>query len=145
MNKTLISSRFNKSFITYDKQAVIQFKTAQKMIFELKRSLERAGIPLETYLADLKKTEEDLRNEWTSEAEKRAKAALFSRQFAKEQHIEVTPEEIEKEKNLIRENYKNEPPEGFEERLQDPGVTQSIATIIQNRKVMEEVKKRVSA
>ena len=117
----------------------------EKMIFELKRSLERAGIPLETYLADLKKTEEDLRAEWTSEAEKRAKAALFSRQFAKEQHIEVTPEEIEKEKNLIRENYKNEPPEGFEERLQDPGVTQSIATIVQNRKVMEEVKKRVSA
>ena len=37
MNKTLISSRFNKSFITYDKQAVIQFKTAQKMIFELKK------------------------------------------------------------------------------------------------------------
>lgn len=119
-----------------------------RMLHELEYGIKKQGADLETYLGAIKKTKDDLMKEWTVEATKRAQAALFSRQFAKDKNIKVEEADLLEEKTRILESYKNSGKEDLgdiEERLNDPGVLNSIATTIQNRKVLDELKKLVSA
>ena len=69
-----------------------------KMFNELKADLERAGIDMEKYLKDLKKTEDEIFKDFEERAITRVKAALVSRQVALDNNIKVEPSEIEKEK-----------------------------------------------
>lgn len=113
----------------------------QKMFFELKNDLARHNIPLDQYLADIKKKEEDLFNDFKAQAEKRAKASLISRQVAINQDIKISDEELEKEINTMKEMYK-EDPETLE-KLKSPEVRETLATTLQNKKVMEYLKSKI--
>ncbi|MFA5813067.1 MAG: trigger factor [Patescibacteria group bacterium] len=107
----------------------------QKMFYELKRDLERNGVSIEQYLQDIKKGEKELFEDFKNQAEKRAKAALISRQVAKEQNIIVSDEELDKEVELIRQAYAND--KDTRENLKKPKVRESLAVTVQNRKIME--------
>ena len=111
------------------------------MFYELKHNLEEQGIPVEKYLADLKKTEAEILADFTSQAEKRAKAALISRQLALDNDIKVEPDEINNELASIRAAYPNNPQ--VEENLRREEVIQTIATTLQNKKVLQWVKQKV--
>ena len=113
----------------------------QKMFYELKSNLERHGVEIDQYLADIKKTEKELYEEFKTQAEKRAKAALVSRQVAIEQNLKVSEEELNQEIENMREIYKNE--KETLERLNDAGVRESIATAIQNKKVVKWLKEKI--
>ena len=113
----------------------------QKMFYELKSNLERHGVEIDQYLADIKKTEKELYEEFKTQAEKRAKAALVSRQVAIEQNLKVSEEELNQEIGNMREIYKNE--KETLERLNDAGVRESIATAIQNKKVVKWLKEKI--
>jgi len=80
----------------------------QKMFYELKNSLAEQGIEFEKYLKDIKKTEEEIANDFAERALTRVKAALSSRQIAKENDIKVEKDELEKEIALIKVTYKND-------------------------------------
>src|SRR3989339_1691553 len=113
----------------------------QKMFYELESNLERHGVEIDQYLADIKKTEKELYEEFKTQAEKRAKAALVSRQVAIEQNLKVSEEELNQEIENMREIYKNE--KETLERLNDAGVRESIATAIQNKKVVKWLKEKI--
>ena len=113
----------------------------QKMFYELKSNLERHGVEIDQYLADIKKTEKELYEEFKTQAEKRAKAALVSRQVAIEQNLKVSEEELNQEIENMREIYKNE--KETLEKLNDAGVRESIATAIQNKKVVKWLKEKI--
>lgn len=113
----------------------------QKMFNELLRDLERMGVSVEQYLNDIKKTEEDLFNDFKEQATKRAKTALISRQIAKQQGVEVKEEELKAELDKIREMYKDN--EEAQKNINRPEVQDTIATTMQNKKVMEYVKEQV--
>lgn len=113
----------------------------RKMFYELKSNLENQGISMEQYLQDLKKTEEEIFNDFATQAEKRAKAALISRQIALEQGIKVEKTDMDTEIELIKQNYQNDPK--VLENLKRPEVIDTIASTIQNRKVVEWLKKQV--
>lgn len=113
----------------------------QKMMYELKRDLDRHGISIEQYLADLKKKEEDVYNDFKDQAEKRAKAALVSRQIAKEHSIAATEEEINADIAMMKDAYKDN--KEYMENLERPEVRDSVASMIQNRKVMLWLKAKV--
>lgn len=113
----------------------------QKMFFELKRDLEKNGVTIEQYLSDIKKTEKELRTGFREQAEKRAKAALVSRTVAKEQNIVATPEEIDQEIIYLTEHYREDA--GTRENLRKPEVRDTIASMIQNRKVMAWLKEKI--
>jgi len=106
----------------------------QRMFYELKRDLDRNGIEIAQYLSDIKKTEEELYNEFKDQATKRAKAALISRQVAKDNELAVDDAEIDREIESMREVYKDNTE--YLENLKKQEVRDSIATTIQNRKVM---------
>lgn len=113
----------------------------QKMFHELTRDLERNGVSIEQYLQDIKKDEKQLFEDFRKQAEKRAQAALISRQIAKEQNIEVLDEEIEKEIELISQTYAGN--EEAQENLKRREVRESLAVTVQNRKVMEWLKNQI--
>jgi trigger factor len=113
-----------------------------KMFYELKHNLEEQGIPVEKYLADLKKTEAEILADFTAQADKRAKAALISRQLALDNNIKVEPDEINTELAAIRAAYPNNPQ--VEENLKRQEVIHTIATTLQNKKVIQWAKQRVT-
>jgi len=113
----------------------------QKMFYELKGDLEKHNVTLEKYLEDLKKTEKQLLEEFTEQSTKRAKAALLSRQIAINENLTVEDKELDDELKKIREMYKDNPQ--AQENLKKTEVIETIATTIQNRKVMDWMKKKV--
>ena len=121
---------------------VIVESEKKKMFFELKHDLDRRGIPIEKYLEDIKKTEEQIYKDFAEGAEKRAKAALVSRQVAVENDIKVSKEELEAEIKLIREAYPGD--KNVEENLKHAEVLETIASTIQNRKVVDFLRENVT-
>jgi len=113
----------------------------QKMFYELQRDLDRNGVTIEQYLGDIKKTEQEIFEDFKAQAEKRAKAALISRQVAQEQSIVVGEEELDAEMKKLEEAYKGN--QEYMDNLKKPGVRESVATTMQNRKVMEWLKEQV--
>jgi len=106
----------------------------QKMFYELKNDLEKNGVEISQYLADIKKTEEELFNDFKKQATKRAQAALISRQTALDHNIVVADDEIGRELEAMKEMYKTN--KEYTDNLKKPEVRDSIATSMQNRKVM---------
>lgn len=113
----------------------------QKMYYELTRDLEKNGITVEQYLADIKKDEQALLEDFTAQAQKRAKAALLSRQVAKEHALAPTEEEIDAEVELLKNTYQHS--KEAQDNLAKPEVRDSIASMVQNRKVMAWLKEQV--
>ena len=113
----------------------------RKMFYELKSDLDRRGLTIEQYLQDIKKTQEQIFNEFTEGATKRAKAALVSRQVAMENEIKVEKADLDKEVAAIRQAYPND--SQVEENLKRAEVIDTIAATVQNRKVVELLKEKI--
>ncbi len=112
----------------------------RKMFYELKADLDRRGISMEQYLLD-SKTEEDILKDFTEGATKRAKAALISRQVALDNSITVDSAEIEKEVAAIKQAYPGDAT--VEENLKKPEVLDTVASTLQNRKVVSFLKEKI--
>lgn len=107
----------------------------QKMFHELKHSLEKNNVTIAQYLEDIKKKEDELLKEFTEQATKRAKAAFISRQLAKEHaDLVATEQEIKEEVEKVKKYYEQQA-ETID--FSKPEIKESIATSIQNKKVME--------
>lgn len=65
------------------------------MVHRFGHDLQERGTDLSMYLARMKKTEEDLRKDWKSEAERQVRIRLVLRETAKNKKISVSPEELE--------------------------------------------------
>lgn len=113
----------------------------QKMFNELKHDLERNGVDFEKYLKDLKKTEEEIYQDFTERGTTRVKAALISRQVALDNDIKVDEKEIKDEADMIRATYKDDPK--IEEALKRPEVMDTLAMTVQNRKVVQFLKEKI--
>ena len=78
-----------------------------KMVHELGANISQMGLNIETYLKHINKSIEDLKKEWTPDAEKRAKTQLILNQIALDENITVSEEEIKKEVDQILQAYKD--------------------------------------
>jgi trigger factor len=113
----------------------------QKMFYELKHSLDEQGVGIEQYLADLKKTEKEIFDDFAEQAKKRSKAALLSRVIAKQENLSISPEELAEEIKLIRDSYPNN--ETVEQNLKRPEVLGTIHTTLLNKKVLHWLKEKI--
>ena len=113
----------------------------KKMFYELKRDLEKNGITVDQYLLDLKKSEEDIQKDFTETATKRAKAALVSRQIAREEKIIVSDEELKIEIEKMKKEYKDHPE--YLENLDKAEVKDSVRIYLVNRKVINFLTEKV--
>lgn len=69
---------------------------SEKILEDLKDYLKNQNLNFEDYLGHLNKTEEDIKNGFRSEAEKRVKIGLIIREVIKKEDIKISEEEIEK-------------------------------------------------
>lgn len=80
-----------------------------RMLEELKRRIEGSGkITFAAYLDSIKKTEEEIKNSFAPDAQKRIKDFLIIRHMGKQENIEVSNKEIEEKINELIKNYSPE-------------------------------------
>ncbi len=77
-------------------QPLIERET-ENMVQEFKEQFAQSGGSFEDYLAKSKKTEEQIREEWKGQAEKRIIASLILQEIAKKEKIEAEEEELEEQ------------------------------------------------
>lgn len=94
---------------TIDVPEILIENELDKMIHEFSAQLSRTGATLEKYLSEIKKTEEDVRNDWKEKAKERVEAELILFEISKLEKISADPKEVEKEADAMAEHYKNVP------------------------------------
>lgn len=78
-----------------------------KMMAQFQDDITRAGLKMDDYLKHIKKNVEDLKKEWTPDAEKRAKVQLIITKIALDEKIEADPELVKKEVENLLKIYKD--------------------------------------
>lgn len=120
-------------------QALIDHEVS-KMLRELEANINGEGMEFDTYLSQIKKTVEDLKTEFIKPAEKRVKIALALRELVRQEKIEATKEELDKE---IDDLLKTCPPEDdkIRQQITSKDYRLYIEDIILNRKALDWLKK----
>lgn len=77
-----------------------------RMVEQFRSDIRNYRMEPEDYLKEIKKTEKDLRNEWRTDAEKRAKMNLVLPKIALEEKIEADKEKVEHEAHHLVEHHK---------------------------------------
>ena len=78
-----------------------------KMIAQMKDDVARMNMKFEDYLVHIKKTEEDLRDEWKDQARKRATIQLLLNKIAQKEKIHAKESEVQHEMKHILEHHKD--------------------------------------
>lgn len=86
---------------------VLIHEELHRMLGEFEMQIGGMGMTLDSYLQQIKKTREEIEQEWHPQAEKRIMAALALEEIAKQENIEISSEDIEGEMNKVMAQYKN--------------------------------------
>jgi trigger factor len=108
---------------------------AEKMLEEAKINVGNMGLPWENYLEQAGKTEQALKKELQVPAEKRVKGTLILREIAKQEKIETSDEEMEKEMNTLLKQFPD--PEAAKKQIDIEQLKSYTYEMIRNRKVFE--------
>jgi FKBP-type peptidyl-prolyl cis-trans isomerase (trigger factor) len=105
----------------------------EKMLGELKVSIENMGMKWGDYLKHIKKSEEDLKNGWQDDALRRVKHGLILREIANKKNIGVSEQEIEQKISQILKSLAEEDAKRLDQnRLKDYAYG-----VIRNEKVFQ--------
>ena len=92
----------------------------EKMLEELRASLEHMGLAWETYLSQIKKTEEELRAAWETDAKKRATFGLVLREIMKKENVNPSEDMVNsKTEEVLRAMNDEERKKTSRERVSD--------------------------
>lgn len=107
-----------------------------KMAEEMKRNIVQTGLKWDDYLKHIKKTEEELKNGWESDAAKRVKYGLIIEEMAEQEKIEVPAEELGKETAAMVEHHKK-----LGQNLDKERVKHYLTGIMRNEKLFQMLEK----
>jgi len=95
--------------ITFDlPEKMVEYEKA-RLFEDMKNQISHQfKMTLEQYLATIKKTEQEIKDSYKLEAEKRIKDFLVLRQIGKAEHVEVSTQELQEEMNKAVKNYSKE-------------------------------------
>jgi len=80
----------------------------EKIINEMKSNIEQHGLSFDMYLANLKKTIDEIKEGVKEQAEKRVKSVLVLEEIAKQEDIKPTDEEVTEKTNQVILQYKSQ-------------------------------------
>jgi trigger factor len=120
-----------------------------KMLHELEDNLAQQGMNFKDYLNHVKKTEAEMRLDFTADAIKRVKTALAIRQIANNEKLTASEEEIDKEADLTLKSYKLNPAYAgdmarIEDSIKSPSGRRYLANVITNQKVIKMLRKELA-
>lgn len=119
--------------------AILVQEELERMVQQFKGQVAMMGIGWEQYLTQAKKTEAELRSEWTVQAKKRIAAELVLQHIAAEQDIDVASEEIEAEMNKVFQYYKSQ--QQVEKNIDMSRLYASVRGRLNNEKTLEYLEK----
>ena len=130
------------SKIKVDVPAILIEKRLDSMVDGLDQELHRGGMELGLYLAQIKKTQDELRRDWRAQAEKQVKTSLVARAIAKAEKLKVSDEEVSQEMQTILSGYisRGAGPEVLQ-NINSEALKGKIAEILLNEKVFEILEK----
>jgi FKBP-type peptidyl-prolyl cis-trans isomerase (trigger factor) len=106
----------------------------RKMHAQFEDDIARAGLKVEDYLKHLKKTPEDLKKEWTPDAEKRAKVQLVITKIALDEKIEADQEIVKREVENLLKTYKDATEERTKAYVEMMLVNEKVFEWLENQK-----------
>lgn len=106
----------------------------EKIRHKIKSDIEGMGLNYEDYLKHLQKTEDDMRKEWRSEAEKRAKMQLLVSEIAKEEKLSPEKDKVESEVKKIKEIYKDVEEENARYYVESVLINEEVFKFLENQK-----------
>lgn len=104
-----------------------------RMLARFKGDVANAGMKFEDYLTQIKKTEEDLRKEWRTDAIKQATMQLVFNEIAKKESLTPDQEKMEKEIQHILSHHKD---------AKEENVRMYVASIMMNQEVIAFLEKQ---
>ena len=108
-------------------QVLIDSEIGQ-MFGQMEEDLKRANLNMEDYLTHIKKTKEELIEEWKPAAEKRAKLQLVLNEIAKTEEVKPDEKELDAQVKQLMEQYKD---------ADEMRVRVYIASVMINEEVMK--------
>ncbi len=106
-----------------------------KMTREFEDNLKNMGMEIGKYLEHIKKTEEDLKNGWRKDAQRRVIIALALRAIAATEHIEPSEEDIEAHMNKNLDMFRAE---GHNiEKIDKSALADYSRSVLRNKQVFE--------
>jgi len=113
-------------------QILIDSET-DKILYRLEADIINAGLKFEDYLAQIKKTVEDLRSEWKEDATKRAKLQVIIHTISEKENLKPTEEEIAKEVANIMAMYKDADPSRARAYIENMLENEKVFTFLENQ------------
>jgi FKBP-type peptidyl-prolyl cis-trans isomerase (trigger factor) len=126
MDKIILSSKMTLPNVIIESEL-------DKMMSQFEGDIAKMGLKFEEYLKHIKKTREDLRKEWRTDAEKRSKVQIILNKIATLENIKAKDEDVDREVKIILEHYKD----ADKDRAKI-----YVETILTNEKVFEFLDKR---
>lgn len=117
-----------------DLPPVLVSRQLDQMTLDLDADLHREGMELNLFLAKIKKTADQLKDEWKSKAELLVKKALILKEIARLEKIEVAPEEAKVKIDEFLANFPNI--EEAEKKIDLVKLGEQIGQILLNQKVL---------
>ncbi|OIP65268.1 hypothetical protein AUK15_02200 [Candidatus Nomurabacteria bacterium CG2_30_43_9] len=106
----------------------------ERMVGQFKHDVEQMGMKFEDYLATTKKTIEEMRKEWTADAEKRAKVQIAIREISLVEKIEVLKEDLDRESKFFMEKYKDAEPASVRMHLEMMLINEKVFQFLETQK-----------
>jgi len=83
---------------------------SDKILYRLQADIANMGLKFEDYLKQIGKTEDGLRKEWRTDAEKRAKLQMIIRTISQKENLKATEKEIKDDLDRLVKMYKDADP-----------------------------------
>ena len=112
------------------------------MVKDLENRLSYQGLNLTQYLQIMGRKEEDIRNDYKEQAERNIRVSLVLEAIAKEEKIEVTPDELNDKLKEMAEQYRMEVEKLSENEQLKEYVTESIKREKAIELIVKEAKKK---
>lgn len=124
---------------TVDIPQVLYDEEVEHMMHEFEHRLENNQLTIKDYLAQNKMTEEELREKYAKEAEKRLKARLSLRKAIELEEIKVEEEEIKNEMDQILKYYPKEEHAKIEKDYKEGNLKATIANRLAIQKFFNKI------
>lgn len=106
----------------------------RKMMAEMSDNISRMGLKFDKYLEHIKKTEDDLKKEWRSDAEKRVKIQLILNKIAITEKTEISDDEVDKNVEAIMSQHKEAKKENVEIYVRMMLMNEAVLKLLEEQK-----------
>jgi trigger factor len=113
---------------TFELPQVLIDSELNQMFAQMQEDLDRSHLKMDDYLTHIKKTKEELSQEWSPAAEKRARLQLVLNEIAKIEKVTPDEKQLEEQVRQLTEQYKDADPHR---------VRVYVASVMQNEAVMK--------